>query len=365
MPQIRVILVAAKSTRSLTLAGRTLLERALAHAKAFSRSVSVTDKAPLSAKGQVLVIDSLAPLIDGRHWKLLMREAKLQKLLASSLDDGCGHDDCASGAAAWYFTQGFQGDPRDAFEALVKQGQAKALSIEGADTESAASPWGLDYLERAWRLRQVQRVRKAGAQVQDPDTTYIGEQVQVGKGSVIAPMTILSGATVIGKNCQIGPMARIKDSRVEDGAAVDQSILDSARVGQKAVIGPWARLRPGSVIGAKAKVGNFVEIKNSVLGADSRANHLSYLGDASVGAGANIGAGVITANYDGKNKHRTRVGKKAFIGSGTVLVAPVSVGNGALTGAGAVLLKGHNVPAKGVVAGVPARPLAKKKKPRG
>ncbi len=369
MPSLRVLVLAAKRSQGLLLGGRRIVDRVLEQARKISKGAKLVERVPAGLKGELLLVDGLMPFMRPHHWRDLLAQARSQKLPAASLDDGCGQEDCRDGEAMWYFCDGREaaGTPAQAFEKKMQQGSARLLNIQGhyADSLSSEYPDGQRNVEKAFRERQVWRIEYAGAVVLDPETTYIDESVKVGKGSVIAPMCILSGATVIGKNCQIGPMARIKDSRIEDGAVVDQSILDGARVGQKAVIGPWARLRPGSVIGKGAKVGNFVEIKNSVLGADARANHLSYVGDASVGAGANIGAGVITANYDGKNKYRTHVGKKAFIGSGTVLVAPVSVGEGAMTGAGAVVLKGHHVPARGVVAGVPARPLGLKKKSRG
>jgi bifunctional UDP-N-acetylglucosamine pyrophosphorylase/glucosamine-1-phosphate N-acetyltransferase len=167
----------------------------------------------------------------------------------------------------------------------------------------------------------------------------------------------------------VGPFARVHDSQLEDGCVVEQSVLESVRVRSGAHVGPWARLRPGSDVGEEAHVGSFVELKNAKLGNLAKAGHLSYLGDAEVGEGANIGAGTITANYDGKSKHKTKIGKKAFIGSGTVLVAPVEVGEGAVTGAGAVVLKGRNVPKGATVAGVPAKAIqagkpAKETKPK-
>jgi len=196
----------------------------------------------------------------------------------------------------------------------------------------------------------------------DPATSFVDAGVKIGKDSIVHPFCFLTGETVVGANCVIGPFARLHDSKVEDGAVVEQSVLEGARVREGAHVGPWSRLRPGADIGEDAHAGSFVEIKNTKLGKGAKAGHLSYLGDAEVGEGANIGAGTITANYDGKAKHRTKIGKKAFIGSGTVLVAPVEVGDAAVTGAGSVVLKGRNVPKGVTVAGVPAEPLKRKKR---
>jgi len=190
----------------------------------------------------------------------------------------------------------------------------------------------------------------------------VDASVRIGRDTVVHPFTFLTGSTSVGARCQVGPFARLNDCRLDDGAVVEQSVLDKARVRSGAKVGPYSRLRPGTDIGEEAHVGNFVEVKNSRLGRGAKAGHLSYLGDAEVGEGANVGAGTITANYDGKSKHVTKIGKRVFIGSGTILVAPVEVGDGASTGAGAVVLRGRNVPKGAVVAGVPAKEIPKKSK---
>jgi bifunctional N-acetylglucosamine-1-phosphate-uridyltransferase/glucosamine-1-phosphate-acetyltransferase GlmU-like protein len=214
----------------------------------------------------------------------------------------------------------------------------------------------------AWlRSRIIDGHLGAGVTFVDPATCYVDAQVRIGKDTVVHPFCFLTGETVVGARCQVGPFTRLHDSKLDDGAVVEQSVLNKARVRSGATVGPWSRLRPGADIGEDAHTGSFVEVKNSRLGKGAKAGHLSYLGDAEVGEGANIGAGTITANYDGKAKHATKIGKKAFIGSGTVLVAPVEVGDGAVTGAGAVLLRGRNVPKNGLVAGVPAKAIEKRK----
>jgi len=201
-----------------------------------------------------------------------------------------------------------------------------------------------------------------GVTFTDPATCFVDAQVRIGRDTVVLPFTFLTGATTVGARCQVGPFARVNDSRLDDGVVVEQSVLDKVRVRGGAKVGPYSRLRPGTDIGEDAHVGNFVEVKNSRMGRGSKAGHLSYLGDAEVGEGSNIGAGTITANYDGKSKHVTKIGKRVFLGSGTVLVAPIEIGDGASTGAGAVVLRGRNVPKGAVVAGVPAKELPKKTK---
>ncbi|MES2201816.1 MAG: hypothetical protein V4498_06165 [candidate division FCPU426 bacterium] len=196
---------------------------------------------------------------------------------------------------------------------------------------------------------------KRGVLITDPASTFIDASVRLGKGTRIEPFSFLAGKTVIGRDCVIGPFARVKDCRIGDRCVIEQSVLEGSVLKKKVTVGPWTRLRPGCVVEDGAHLGNFCEFKKAHIGRGVKAGHLSYVGDASVGAKANIGAGTITANFDGKLKHKTRIGKGAFTGSGTVLVAPVSLGDFAMTGAGAVLLRGRNVPKKALAVGVPAR----------
>jgi bifunctional UDP-N-acetylglucosamine pyrophosphorylase/glucosamine-1-phosphate N-acetyltransferase len=177
----------------------------------------------------------------------------------------------------------------------------------------------------------------------DPATTFVDSTVKVGRDTVIEPQTYLVGATRIGQKCRIGPMSRVVDCSVADGVHLEASFCENARVETGARVGPWSRLRPGAVVGRDAHVGNFVELKKTRLGAGAKVNHLSYLGDAVVGARVNVGAGVITCNYDGYQKHSTTIGAGAFIGSNVNMVAPLRVGAGAVVGAGSTLSK--DVPA--------------------
>jgi len=176
-----------------------------------------------------------------------------------------------------------------------------------------------------------------GVTIVDPAATVIDVEVQIGQDAVIAPFTSLHGRTEIGPGARVGPLSTVIDSRVGAGATVVHSYLREADVGERANVGPFSYLRPGAVLREGSKAGAFVEIKNSDIGPGTKVPHLSYIGDTDIGERTNIGAGTITANYDGTNKHRTQIGDSAFLGVDTMLVAPVSLGDGAYTGAGSVI----------------------------
>ena len=195
----------------------------------------------------------------------------------------------------------------------------------------------------------------AGVTITDPETTYIEYDVTIGRDTIILPGSSLTGRTTIGAGCTIGPAARIADSAIGEGVAIRDSTIEESEVGPGTDIGPYAHLRPGARIAGGVHIGNFVEIKNSAIGSGTAIGHVSYLGDATVGEGVNIGAGVITANYDGARKHRTTIGDGAFIGVDTILRAPVEVGAGAITGGGSFV--NRDVPAGQKVVGIPARPI--------
>jgi bifunctional UDP-N-acetylglucosamine pyrophosphorylase/glucosamine-1-phosphate N-acetyltransferase len=183
----------------------------------------------------------------------------------------------------------------------------------------------------------------AGVTVEDPATTFVGDDVVVEPGAVLRPFTLLEGRTTVRAGAVVGPFVRLVDMEIGAGAQIlDHCLLRQSVIEAGASVGPFAHMRPESRVGERAKVGNFVELKKTVLGAGSKAQHLSYLGDAVIGPGVNIGAGTITCNYDGVHKHQTRVEAGAFVGSDTTLVAPVTVGEGAYIAAGSSIT--HDVP---------------------
>lgn len=198
--------------------------------------------------------------------------------------------------------------------------------------------------ERVMRLRITTKLMKEGVTFLDPATAYIHDGVKIEPDTVIYPSVVIEGATSIGKHCIIGTGAFIKDSIIGDEVEIRAySVLDGAKVGNKTTIGPCAHLRPESVIGARCRIGNFVETKKVVIGDGTKASHLTYLGDAEIGANVNIGCGTITCNYDGIKKHKSVIEDGVFVGSDTQLVAPVRVGKGAYIGSGSTITK--DVPA--------------------
>jgi bifunctional UDP-N-acetylglucosamine pyrophosphorylase/glucosamine-1-phosphate N-acetyltransferase len=202
----------------------------------------------------------------------------------------------------------------------------------------------LAYAHDVLRRRVLERLMRAGVTVVDPASTWVEPQVRLGRDTVLLPGTTLQGATAIGAACRIGPRARVRDSRIGPGSAVeDCCVVEEAVIGPRCHVGPFARLRPGTRLAAGVRVGNFVETKKARLGPGAKANHLSYLGDALIGSRVNIGAGTITCNYDGYAKFQTTIGDDVFIGSDTQLIAPVRVGRGALVAAGTTVTK--DVPA--------------------
>lgn len=203
------------------------------------------------------------------------------------------------------------------------------------------------------RQRILEKHMLAGVTIVDPGTTYIEDTVTIGADTTILPGTLLQGATQIGQHAHIGPHAQIVDCRIGDYCRVIYSVLEQARMDAHSEIGPFGHLRKGAHLGERVHMGNFGEVKNSYLAPGTKMGHFSYLGDTQVAEDVNIGAGTITCNYDGTQKHKTQIGQGAFIGSNTLLVAPVTIGAGATTGAGSVVTK--DVPAGALVYGVPAR----------
>jgi bifunctional UDP-N-acetylglucosamine pyrophosphorylase/glucosamine-1-phosphate N-acetyltransferase len=194
-------------------------------------------------------------------------------------------------------------------------------------------------LQRAVKEEIVMFHQRTGVKVLDIDNTYIDPRVTIGAGTVLLPGTILRGDTVIGANCEIGPNAMIADCEVGDGCVVNASQMNESVLGRDVHVGPYAHIRPRCQVGDGCKVGAYVEIKNAVFGPGTKMSHLTYVGDADVGAGVNFGCGTITSNYDGFRKHRTVIGDNAFIGCNTNLIPPVTVGEGAYIAAGTTVTK--------------------------
>jgi bifunctional UDP-N-acetylglucosamine pyrophosphorylase / glucosamine-1-phosphate N-acetyltransferase len=219
--------------------------------------------------------------------------------------------------------------------------------------------------EQLLRRRILERHMYAGVTIIDPATTYIDDEVQIGMDTVLLPATMITGKTIIGSGCRIGPGTTIDESVLGDRCIVRNSSIEQAILQDDVSMGPFSHCRPGAYLERSVRIGNFAEIKNSRVGAETDMHHFSYLGDATVGEHVNIGAGTITCNYDGVRKHHTTIGAHAFIGSDTMLVAPIVIGEQAKTGAGAVVR--HDVPPGAVVVGVPARllhkPQAREKEP--
>jgi bifunctional UDP-N-acetylglucosamine pyrophosphorylase/glucosamine-1-phosphate N-acetyltransferase len=197
------------------------------------------------------------------------------------------------------------------------------------------------------RQRKNDALMAAGVTLIDPDSTYVDAEVEVGADTILHPGVILQGSTRIGTGCEIQANVRISDSQIGNNVAINNfCLIVGAQVADGAAVGPFAHLRPETMVGEGAKIGNFVELKKTSLGAGSKVNHLSYLGDATIGTKVNVGAGTITCNYDGVNKHQTVIEDGAFIGSDSQLIAPVRIGRGAYVGAGSSITQ--DVPAGGL-----------------
>jgi bifunctional UDP-N-acetylglucosamine pyrophosphorylase / glucosamine-1-phosphate N-acetyltransferase len=249
-------------------------------------------------------------------------------------------------------------DPQTLFEALdnvrLEQGEryltgvlplirAEGGTIAAHMTDDADAALGIN--DRAGLMaaddvaqrRIIETHARAGVTFLQPGTTRVEEGVTIGRDTTIAPGTVLEGTTVIGERCEIGPHTTVRNGTIGDGSTVIHSFVLEAEVRADAKVGPFAYLRPGTVIGEGAKAGTFVEIKNSNIGAGAKVPHLSYIGDADIGEDSNIGASTITANYDGRKKHRTKLGKSVKTGIHTSLVAPLDIGDRAYTGAGSTI----------------------------
>lgn len=219
-----------------------------------------------------------------------------------------------------------------------------ALIAEPIEALGVNSRADLAHVERELVRRAIARLMSEGVTFRNPDSVTIDAQVRIGQDTVVYPFAVLEGETVIGSDCVVGPGVHLKGCRIGNGVEIRTgTVAEDSTVADGATVGPYAHLRGGTVLGEKVKVGNFVETKKAVFGKGAKASHLSYVGDAEIGADCNIGAGTITCNYDGVQKHKTVLEDGVFIGSDTQLVAPIRVGNGAYVGAGSTITK--DVPA--------------------
>ncbi|HZH99148.1 MAG TPA: bifunctional UDP-N-acetylglucosamine diphosphorylase/glucosamine-1-phosphate N-acetyltransferase GlmU [Fimbriimonadaceae bacterium] len=239
----------------------------------------------------------------------------------------------------------------DTVEAInAAGGKVAAFVFPDADEAMGVNDrWQLAEAEKALRRRLLRNHALNGVTILDPDSTFVGMDVEIGADTVIEPLTSITGATVIGSDCRIGPSTKIANSTIGDSCTVLMSHVSGATMLDGSRCGPFANLRPGSVLGEKVKIGNFVEIKNASLGAGSAVSHLSYIGDGVVGERTNIGAGTIFCNNDGFGKHKTEIGSGVFVGSNSTLVAPVTIEDGAMVAAGSVITS--NVPENALAIG--------------
>ena len=246
---------------------------------------------------------------------------------------------------------------------LVGLAVADGLPVQALVAEDAAEMIGVNTrihlaeAEALLRRRINQQWMLNGVTMINPEATYIEPGVTIGRDTLLWPNTYLRGQTTIGADCELGPNTIIRNSQVGDGCTILGSVLEGAVLEDHVEVGPYARLRKGAHLASRVHMGNFGEVKNSYLGPGTKMGHFSYLGDATIGADVNIGAGTITCNFDGTHKHPTEIGEGAFIGSDTMLVAPVKIGTGARTGAGAVVTR--DVPPYSLAVGVPARTIRK------
>jgi bifunctional UDP-N-acetylglucosamine pyrophosphorylase/glucosamine-1-phosphate N-acetyltransferase len=217
-------------------------------------------------------------------------------------------------------------------------GNASALIIgDNSEVSGINNRVQLAEVQKIAQKRINEKHMYNGVTIIDPENTYIGPDVKIGKDSIIQPMTFISGCTEIGTDCVIGPMTRINESIIDNEVEIIRSEVDSATIEKGSKVGPYSRLRPGAYLQKNVKVGNYVEIKKSKLGEGSKAQHLTYLGDSEIGKDVNIGAGTITCNYDGVNKHKTVIKDNSFIGSNSSIVAPVVIGRNSVVGAGSTI----------------------------
>jgi len=227
----------------------------------------------------------------------------------------------------------------DTIEILIKKG----LKVGAVKVDDSSEILGINDRIKLSKANEIMRKRilsnhmKNGVTIIDPSNTYIDADVSIGMDTVIYPGSMIEGRTEIGEDCIIGPSSRIVGSKISKGVEVKNSVVMESSVDEGTCIGPFAYLRPGSVIGKKVKIGDFVEVKKSVIGDGTKISHLTYVGDAEIGSNVNLGCGVVVVNYDGKKKHKTKIGDNCFVGCNVNLVSPVEVKDNAYVAAGSTI----------------------------
>jgi len=273
---------------------------------------------------------------------------------------------CVDAEWAWQSLAELKPSPKGEYYItdLVEMAISQGRGVEALVLEDAAEGLGINNrvdladCERAMRTRVNREWMLAGVTFIDPDTTTVEMGVNIGQDTVLYPNTYLRGRTSIGESCAIGPDTTLLHTSVGDHSVIQYSVAEKATIGNYVTMGPFCHLRSGAVLKDYVHLGNFGEVKDSTLGEHTKMGHFSYIGNATIGRDVNIGAGTITCNYDGKTKHPTEIGDETFIGSDTMLVAPLKIGKRAKTAAGAVVT--HDVPDDTLVVGVPARPRERK-----
>ena len=317
----RAVLVLQQFHNTAELAGRPLTDHLLAMLATAGVTVHANDEGPHVALDAAFATVSASTLTR----------------LVATLQRGGGSLFTASGilVAAAHPTV----DANAALTDLLRP-VGEALRIAPEEALPVTDHWGLAAAEKVIMLNRLRTIAEHGVRVVDPSRVWIGHEVFVEPGAILWPDIVLRGLTRIAGGAEIQSGCWLQDTTVGVNALVKpHTVCDGARIGAGCQVGPMAHLRPGTLLEPEAKVGNFVETKNATLGRGAKASHLTYLGDAEIGAKANIGAGTITCNYDGFGKYRTRIGEGAFIGSNSALVAPVEIGAGAIIGAGSTIAK--------------------------
>lgn len=284
---------------------------------------------------KVGAVEKIVEQKDATPQELLVREVNsgIYCFECKALFKALENLNCDNAQGEYYLT--------DVLEILNKAGE-KVWAVTADDYEETLginSRVQLAGAEKIIRQRKNIELMNQGVTIMDPDSTFIDKNVQIGKDTIIYPFTWLEGKTVVGEHCEIGPNSRFTNTKIGSFVTAHFSYGHDCEIEDEVTIGPYVHLRPQTKIMKKVKIGNFVEVKNSIIGEGSKLPHLSYIGDADIGSGVNMGCGTITVNYDGKKKFRTVVGNDAFVGCNSNLVAPVSVGDGAYVGAGSTITK--------------------------